>query len=76
MPQLLMTGARRIADAKPKSQPALVETLEQLKGTITMVIVSHREAPMVLCDTVLAFDEGRVTEIVSVTSDTRKASLP
>ena len=46
-----------------ETEAALVETLEGLKGNITMVIVSHREAPMVLCDSILAFDAGEVSAV-------------
>jgi hypothetical protein len=28
-----------------------------------MILVSHREAPMVLCDSILQFSEGRVETI-------------
>ena len=71
---LVLDEATSALDAE--TEAALVETLEGLKGTITMVIVSHREAPMVLCDTILAFDEGRVTVVMPAMSDTRSASVP
>ena len=59
-----------------ETEAALVETLRALKGAITMIIVSHRDAPMVLCDSVLAFDQGRVSLDLPETTNARKASLP
>jgi len=56
---LVLDEATSALDAE--TEASLVDTLRGLKGAITMVIVSHREAPMVLCDTILAFDEGRVS---------------
>ena len=56
---LVLDEATSALDAE--TEAALVENLEELKGAITMVIVSHREAPMVLCDAILDFDEGRVS---------------
>ena len=63
---LVLDEATSALDAETES--ALVETLRGLKGRITMVIVSHRDAPMVLCDSVLALDHGsRVDEQAAAT---------
>ena len=46
-----------------QTEQALVETLRALKGRVSMVIVSHRDAPLVVCDTIAQFDQGALASL-------------
>ncbi len=53
---LILDEATSALDSQ--TEAALVETLRALKGRVTMVIVSHRDAPLVVCDAIALFDQG------------------
>lgn len=48
------------------SEQIVVDTLEQLARTMSVVIVSHREAPLGICDRILTVTKGRVAESAHV----------
>ncbi|MBC6440757.1 MAG: ABC transporter ATP-binding protein [Rhodospirillales bacterium] len=68
---LVLDEATAALDAE--TEAALVETLRDLRGAITMVIVSHREAPMVLCDSVVTLEYGRRVDDTVAEATTRLA---
>ena len=45
------------------SERRLQETLERLKGTVTMVIVAHRMKTVEACDRLLVLEDGRVAQL-------------
>jgi len=45
------------------SEAAIQNTLESLKGSVTMAIVAHRLSTLSICDRIIIVDNGRVTGI-------------
>ena len=48
------------------SEERLKETIVQLRGTVTMVIVAHRLTTLAACDKIIGIERGRVTTIGSL----------
>lgn len=44
----------------PRSERLIQDTIQQLKGNVTMIIVAHRLTTVVDCDKILWLDKGRV----------------
>lgn len=57
-PQLLVLDEPTSA-LDVKSEQLLQRTIEELKGTVTMVIVAHRLTTLACCDRVISMTEGR-----------------
>lgn len=45
-----------------ESEEAITGTLDRLRGRVTVVVVSHRETTLAVCDRVLALADGHLTE--------------
>ena len=45
-----------------ESEEAIVDTLARLRGQVTVIVVSHRESTLAVCDRVLSLDGGRLSE--------------
>ena len=45
-----------------ESEEAVIETLARLRGQVTVVVVTHRDSTLRVCDRVLAFEDQRVVE--------------
>ena len=48
------------------SESLLVQTLKELKGQATIVVIAHRPDTIAVCDRVLHVENGRVRELPSV----------
>jgi ABC-type multidrug transport system fused ATPase/permease subunit len=44
-----------------RSESLIRETLEELKGTVTLVIIAHRMSTLSVCDHLVVFDGGRIS---------------
>ena len=51
-----------------RSEVSVVATLQALRGTATIVIVSHRPSTLSICDRVLCLRDGRLVEEISAAS--------
>jgi ABC-type multidrug transport system fused ATPase/permease subunit len=61
------------------AERVVVETLVKLKGTVTMVIVTHRHSALVACDRIIELSEGRIVNdgpAGQVLSHARSPSVP
>jgi len=47
----------------PRSERLLVETLSELKGRTTMVIVAHRKHTVAMCDRLVVFEGGTIVQV-------------
>jgi ABC-type multidrug transport system fused ATPase/permease subunit len=47
----------------PASELAVRDTLESLRGRVTVLVVAHRLETISVCDRVLRLDEGRLLEV-------------
>jgi ABC-type multidrug transport system fused ATPase/permease subunit len=45
-----------------ESENVIVETMNRLKGSVTTIVVTHRESTLRACDRIFVVDDGRVTE--------------
>jgi len=45
-----------------ESDEAVVETIRRLRGSVAVIVVSHRESTLTACDRVVVVDQGRVTD--------------
>lgn len=45
-----------------ESEEAVIDTLARLRGRVTVVVVTHRDSTLRVCDRVLAFEDQRVVE--------------
>jgi ATP-binding cassette subfamily B protein len=43
------------------AEQLVIDTLDELKGTVTMVIVTHRRSALAPCDRLIELTEGRIT---------------
>ncbi len=60
-PQLLILDeATSALDAQ--TERAVIETIERLKGSVTVFVVSHRLSTLAACDRIVELDNGRVAE--------------
>ncbi len=50
-----------------ESEAIVVNTLKELSATMLVIIVSHRDAPLRICDTVLDIESGRVSTRSGIT---------
>jgi ATP-binding cassette, subfamily B, bacterial len=64
-PQLLVLDEPTSA-LDVRSEQLLVQTIEELKGSITLVIVAHRLTTLACCERVIAMEDGRVKMIGSL----------
>jgi ATP-binding cassette subfamily B protein len=68
-PQLIVLDEPTSAlDAR--SERLVSKTLEELRGTTTMVLIAHRPTPLAVCDRVFRVTAGSVEEIDSVSART------
>jgi ABC-type multidrug transport system fused ATPase/permease subunit len=44
----------------PHSEAAIQQSLEELRGTVTMFIVAHRMSTLSICDRIMVIDSGRI----------------
>lgn len=45
-----------------ESDEAVVEAIRRLRGSVAVIVVSHRESTLAACDRVVVVDQGRVTD--------------
>ena len=58
-----------------ETEAAIVEMLtEVLADDTTVLLISHRRAPLTMCDRFLVVDDGTITEVASV--DAALARMP
>jgi ATP-binding cassette subfamily B protein len=49
----------------PRSEQLFMETIRELAGTVTLVIVAHRATTLTACDRLLVMRDGRIDRLGS-----------
>jgi ATP-binding cassette, subfamily B, bacterial len=57
-----------------RSEDLINETLRHIKGTVTLVIISHRGSALEVCDDALVLEDGKVAAFESVTALRRSSA--
>jgi ATP-binding cassette subfamily C protein LapB len=69
---LALDEANMLLDAI--AEPALIKALNVLRGSLTVIVVTHRPSLLVLCDHQIALEDGCAAWSVSSLSDSRKVA--
>jgi ATP-binding cassette subfamily C protein LapB len=56
------------------AEPALIKALNVLRGSLTVIVVTHRPSLLALCDHQIIFEDGRANWSPSSLSDPRKVA--
>lgn len=48
-----------------ETEQAIAETLRQLHGQVTIIIIAHHAATMSLCDTIFVLDQGTLSDVMT-----------
>ena len=69
---LALDEANMLLDAI--AEPALIKALNVLRGSLTVLVVTHRPSLLALCDQQIALEDGGTDWSLSSLSDSRKAA--
>jgi ATP-binding cassette subfamily C protein LapB len=69
---LALDEANMLLDAI--AEPALIKALNVLRGSLTVLVVTHRPSLLALCDQQIALEDGGADWSLSPLSDSRKAA--
>jgi ATP-binding cassette subfamily C protein LapB len=69
---LALDEANMLLDAV--AEPALIKALNVLRGSLTVIVVTHRPSLLALCDHQIALEDGCAAWSVSSLSDSRKVA--
>ena len=69
---LALDEANMLLDAI--AEPALIKALNVLRGSLTVLVVTHRPSLLALCDQQIALEDGGADWSLSSLSDSRKAA--
>lgn len=69
---LALDEANMLLDAI--AEPALIKALNVLRGSLTVIVVTHRPSLLALCDHQIALEDGCVAWSVSSLGDSRKVA--
>jgi ATP-binding cassette subfamily C protein LapB len=69
---LALDEANMLLDAI--AEPALIKALNVLRGSLTVIVVTHRPSLLALCDHQIALEDGCAAWSVSSLSDSRKVA--
>jgi ATP-binding cassette subfamily C protein LapB len=56
------------------AEPALIKALNCLRGSLTLIVVTHRPSLLALCDHQIILEDGSADWSVSSLSDSRKVA--
>jgi ATP-binding cassette subfamily C protein LapB len=69
---LALDEANMLLDAV--AEPALIKALNVLRGSLTVIVVTHRPSLLALCDRQIVLEDGCADWSVSSPSDSRKVA--
>jgi ATP-binding cassette subfamily C protein LapB len=56
------------------AEPALIKALNVLRGSLTVIVVTHRPSLLALCDRQVVIQDGRADWLLPSLSDSRKVA--
>jgi ATP-binding cassette subfamily C protein LapB len=69
---LALDEANMLLDAV--AEPALIKALNVLRGSLTVIVVTHRPSLLALCDRQVVIQDGRADWLLPSLSDSRKVA--